>query len=52
MIGEVLQTVAQLGILAFVVTSMLATGTSLTIAQIIDPLRNARLLIAMLLAES
>ena len=51
MIGEVLQTVAQLGILAFVVTSMLATGTSLTIAQIIDPLRNARLLIAMLLAN-
>lgn len=51
MIQEVLQTVAQLGILAFVVTSMLATGTSLTVAQIIDPLRNGRLLIGMLLAN-
>ena len=51
MIEDVLQTVAQLGILAFVVTSMLATGTSLTVSQIIDPLRNARLLIGMLLAN-
>jgi predicted Na+-dependent transporter len=37
--------------LLFVVTSMLAMGLSLTIAQIIDPLKNVRLVILALLAN-
>lgn len=48
---EILGSVAQVGMLGFVVTSMLATGTSLTVAQIIDPLRNLRLVAGMLLAN-
>jgi BASS family bile acid:Na+ symporter len=49
--GAILETVAQVGILAFVVTSMLAMGTSLTLAQIVEPLRNSRLVIAVLAAN-
>jgi BASS family bile acid:Na+ symporter len=37
--------------LTFVVASMLATGLSLTVAQIIQPLKNARLVILALLAN-
>jgi bile acid:Na+ symporter, BASS family len=37
--------------LSFVVSSMLAMGTGLTVAQIIEPLRNARLLVLALLAN-
>ncbi len=51
MISETLTTVAQVGVLAFVVTSMLGLGMSLSIGQIVDPLRNGRLLAALLLAN-
>ena len=43
--------IAALSGLTFVVTSMLAMGLSLTIAQIIQPLKNARLVILALLAN-
>ncbi len=51
MISETLAVVTQVGILAFVVTSMLGLGMSLTMNQIIDPLRNARLLVIILAAN-
>ena len=37
--------------LTFVVTSMLGTGLSLTVAQILQPLKNARLVVLALLAN-
>ena len=37
--------------LSFVVSSMLAMGAGLTVAQIIEPLRNARLVVFSLLAN-
>lgn len=43
--------VAQLSGLLFIVSSMLAMGMSLTPAQILEPLRNARLVILALLAN-
>lgn len=43
--------IAQLSGLLFVVTSMLAMGLSLTMAQIMQPLKNARLVILALLAN-
>ncbi len=48
---EFFETIAKLSGLLFVVTSMLAMGLSLTMAQIIQPLRNARLVILALLAN-
>lgn len=46
-----LSTVAALTGLTFVVASMLGTGLSLTVAQILQPLKNARLVILALLAN-
>ena len=46
-----LSTIAALSGLLFVVGSMLATGLSLTVAQIVQPLKNARLVILALLAN-
>jgi predicted Na+-dependent transporter len=46
-----LNVILNLSTLVFVVTSMLAMGFSLTVAQIIAPLRNARLVILALLAN-
>jgi predicted Na+-dependent transporter len=43
--------IAALSGLMFVVCSMLATGLSLTVAQILQPLKNARLVILALLAN-
>ncbi len=43
--------IATIGGLLFVVGSMLATGLSLTVAQIVEPLKNARLVILALLAN-
>ena len=40
-----------LSMLVFVVTSMLAMGLSLTVAQIVAPLRNPRLVLAALAAN-
>jgi predicted Na+-dependent transporter len=46
-----LSAVAALAGLTFVVASMLGTGLSLTVAQILQPLKNARLVILALLAN-
>ena len=43
--------IAALTGLAFVVASMLGTGLSLTVAQIVQPLKNARLVLLALLAN-
>ena len=43
--------IATIGGLLFVVGSMLATGLSLTVAEIVGPLKNARLVILALLAN-
>lgn len=51
MISETLATVAQVSVVAFVVTSMLALGMSLSMKAIIDPLRNPRLLLTILTAS-
>jgi BASS family bile acid:Na+ symporter len=48
---EVLSKVVPFAMLAFVVSSMLAVGLSLTIRQIVAPLRNGRLLSLALLAN-
>ena len=51
MLGETLEVVAQVGILAFVVTSMLSVGMSVTVEQVVTPLRNGRLLGGVLLGN-
>ena len=43
--NDILVTLAQLSVLVFVISSMLSMGLSLTIKQIMDPLRNTRLVI-------
>lgn len=48
---ELLQTGAKAAVLIFVVSSMLAMGLSLTISQVIAPLRNGRLVFLTLLAN-
>lgn len=49
--NETLQTLAKLSVLVFVVSSMLAMGLSLTIAQIIAPLRNGILVMKAIAAN-
>jgi BASS family bile acid:Na+ symporter len=51
MSGEILQLLMNLSVLVFVITSMLAMGFNLTVRQIVEPLRNARLVILALLAN-
>jgi BASS family bile acid:Na+ symporter len=51
MLIDLLSKAATVAMLSFVVSSMLAMGTGLTVAQIIEPLRNARLLVLALLAN-
>ena len=46
--GEALNAILQISLLVFVVSSMLAMGLSLTVSQIIAPLRNARLVVVAL----
>ena len=48
---EMLTLLSNLAVLVFVVTSMLAMGMSLTVKQILDPLRNARLVVLVLLGN-
>jgi predicted Na+-dependent transporter len=48
---QVFSTIMNLSTLVFVVTSMLVMGLSLTMAQILAPLRNTRLVIAALAAN-
>lgn len=49
--AHVLATIANGAVLLFVVTTMLAMGLSLTAAQILAPLRNARLVVLALVAN-
>ncbi len=49
--SEIIGVIAQLSALTFILTSMLAMGLSLTVKQIIDPLRNVRVVILALLAN-
>ena len=46
--GEALNAILQISLLVFVVSSMLAMGLSLTVSQIVAPLRNARLVVVAL----
>jgi len=46
--GEALNAILQVSLLVFVVSSMLAMGLSLTVSQIVEPLRNARLVVVAL----
>jgi BASS family bile acid:Na+ symporter len=48
---EVLETLAMLSVLVFVISSMLSMGLSLTMGQILDPLKNTRLVILALVAN-
>src|SRR6266699_3839084 len=48
---ELLSKAVPIAMLAFVVSSMLAVGLSLTIRQIVDPLRNGKLVFLALLAN-
>ena len=50
-LSQLLSILMNLSTLVFVVTSMLAMGLSLTVAQILSPLRNARLVILALVAN-
>ena len=50
-LNEFLSAIAALAGLTFVVASMLGTGLSLTVAQIVQPLKNARLVTLALLAN-
>jgi predicted Na+-dependent transporter len=50
-VNELLSAIAAIAGLTFVVASMLATGLSLSVAQIIQPLKNARLVILALLGN-
>ena len=48
---EILETLAMLSVLVFVISSMLSMGLSLSMKQIIDPLKNPRLVILALAAN-
>jgi predicted Na+-dependent transporter len=50
-VAQLFEAIAQLSGLLFVVTSMLAMGMSLTVAQIVEPLRNVRLVVLALVAN-
>ena len=49
--SEILETLAQLSVLVFVISSMLSMGLSLTTKQIIEPLKDTRLVILALVAN-
>ena len=49
--NEILETLAQLAVLVFVVSSMLSMGLSLTTKQIVEPLKDTRLVILALVAN-
>ena len=46
-----MQKATSIGVLIFVLSSMLATGLGLTVSQIVTPLRNARLVVLSLVAN-
>ena len=49
--SEILTVIAKVAIFAFIITSMLAMGLSLTVKQILDPLRNVKVVLLALLAN-
>ncbi len=49
--SDILETLAQLSVLVFVISSMLSMGLSLTTKQIIEPLKDTRLVILALVAN-
>jgi BASS family bile acid:Na+ symporter len=49
--GEILNVILQVSLLVFVVSSMLAMGLSLTVGQIVEPLRSGRLVLVALAAN-
>ena len=49
--SEVITVIAQISALTFILTSMLAMGLSLTVKQIMDPLRNMSVVLLALLAN-
>jgi BASS family bile acid:Na+ symporter len=51
MLMDILSKAATVAMLSFVVSSMLAMGASLTVAQIIEPLRDVRLVVLALVAN-
>jgi len=51
MMSEVLEVLAKLSVLVFVISSMFSMGLSLTMTQIISPLKNTRLVILALVAN-
>lgn len=51
MLAQLLSKAATVAMLSFVVSSMLAMGVGLTVSQIAEPLRNARLVVLALLAN-
>ena len=50
-ITEIVGVIAQISALTFILTSMLAMGLSLTLQQIIDPLKDIRRVLLALLAN-
>lgn len=51
MLNEILITISSVALNLFIITSMLAMGMSMTVKQIIDPLRNVRLLALILVGN-
>ena len=49
--SEIITVIAKLSAFTFIITSMLAMGLSLTVKQIMDPLKNTRLVLLALLAN-
>ena len=49
--SEILTVIAQVSVLTFIISSMLAMGLSLTMKQIVEPLRNTRVVILALVAN-
>ncbi|MCB9118327.1 MAG: bile acid:sodium symporter [Caldilineaceae bacterium] len=49
--NEIITTIAGLALNLFVITSMLAMGMSLTVKQILEPLRNVRLVVLVLVGN-
>ena len=49
--SEIIGVIAQISALTFILTSMLAMGLSLTVKQIIDPLRNMKVVLLALLGN-
>jgi len=49
--SDVLETLAQLSVLVFVISSMLSMGLSLTTKQIVEPLKDTRIVILALVAN-